>query len=109
MKTLASVLALALLQFAFAGGASWLFDHRQPAAAIVFALATPLAVGWFGGRLRLGLGLTMLSYAVLPFAAAAYFRGIPGLVLERGAVLALWALAPTAAAWWLSRRLRGDA
>lgn len=108
LRKLAGVLSLALLQFACAGAAAWLFDHAHPAAAILFALATPLAVGWGGARLRLGLALTMLSYAILPFAAAAYFRGIPALVLKRGGVLVLWAFPPTAAAWWLSRRLRGE-
>ena len=104
MKKLAGVLLLALLQFVLAGLASSFFDHGHPAAASLVALAVPLAVGFCGGRLGLGLGATMLSYAVLPLAAAAVFRGVPGLVLKRAAILVLWAAPPTAALWWLGGR-----
>lgn len=101
MSKLARVLLLALLQLCLAALASALFDRGHATAATLLAVAVPLAVGWAGARLGLGLGATMLSYAVLPLAAAAVFRGIPGLVLKRAAVLVLWATPPTAALWWL--------
>jgi hypothetical protein len=106
VRTLARVLLLVLLQLLLAALASGLFDRGHASAAALVAVCVPLAVGWLGGRRGLGLGATMLSYAVLPLAAAAIFRGVPGLVLKRAAVLVLWAAPPTAACWWLGGRAR---
>lgn len=106
MSKLPRVLLLALLQFFLAALASAFFDRGHATAATLVAVSVPLFVGWLGGRMTLGLGAVMLSYAVLPLAAAAVFRGIPGLVLKRAAVLVLWAAPPTAAMWWLAGRGR---
>ena len=96
------VVVLAFFQGCLFFLAARCYDRHHVVLAGLVILALPLLTG-FVGRKRLDLSLqgTLVSYAVIPFLLAAYFRGIPGLILKKSAYFFLLVILPTALGWYL--------